>query len=106
MPFVPALIVRELFIRKRIVRGRMWRAAIIIFVCLGISASYELLEWAVAVSTGSAANDFLGTQGDPWDTQEDMGTALVGAAVAPVLLGRLHDRQIDRMQNAEFRMQN
>ena len=95
--FVPALIARELFIRKGIVRGRMWRAAIIIFVCLGISASYELLEWAVAVSTGSVANDFLGTQGDPWDTQEDMATALVGAVLALIAMSRLHDRAMARL---------
>ena len=79
------------------VRGRGWLYAIVVLICLGISAAYELLEWATALMTGGRADAFLGTQGDPWDTQEDMGTALVGAMVAPLVLGRWHDRQIARM---------
>jgi putative membrane protein len=65
---------------------------------LAISASYEFLEWWVAAATGSAADAFLGTQGDPWDTQWDMFTALVGAATALLLLSRVHDRQIAALE--------
>jgi putative membrane protein len=97
--FVPALVARELFIRRNVVRGRFWRYAIIVLICLGISAAYELLEWRVAVATGSASDAFLGTQGDPWDTQEDMATALAGALAAPLLLGRLQDAQIARLES-------
>jgi len=94
--FVPAIVAREILIRRGVVRGRGWLYAIVVMICLAISAAYELLEWRVAVASGSAADSFLGTQGDPWDTQEDMATALVAAAVAPLVLGRLHDRQIAR----------
>jgi len=94
--FVPAIVAREILIRRSVVRGRGWLYAIVVMICLAISAAYELLEWRVAVASGSAADSFLGTQGDPWDTQEDMATALVAAAVAPLVLGRLHDRQIAR----------
>jgi putative membrane protein len=104
--FVPAIAAREILLRRGVVRTRGWLYAIVVLICLGISAAYELLEWTTALATGTRADSFLGTQGDPWDTQEDMATALVGAAVAPLVLGRWHDRQIDRMQNAEFRMQN
>ena len=92
--FVPAIAAREILIRRRVVRSRGWLYFIVVAICLAISAAYELLEWRVAVGTGSAADAFLGTQGDPWDTQEDMATCLVGALVAPLLLGRWHDRQI------------
>jgi putative membrane protein len=97
--FVPAMAAREILIRRGVVRGRGWLYAIVVLICLGISAAYELLEWRVAVGTGTRADAFLGTQGDPWDTQEDMATALVGALAAPLLLGRLHDRQIARLEN-------
>jgi putative membrane protein len=95
--FVPALAAREIFIRRGVVRSRAWRFAIIVLVCLGISAAYELLEWTTALAMGTRADDFLGTQGDPWDTQEDMATALAGAITALVLLPRVHDRQIDSL---------
>ena len=104
--FVPAIAAREILLRRGVVRGRGWLYAIVVLICLGISAAYELLEWTTALATGARADAFLGTQGDPWDTQEDMATALAGAGVAPLVLGRVHDRQIVRMQNAEFRMQN
>jgi putative membrane protein len=94
--FVPALIAREVLLRKRVVLRRGWVFFLVVSICLAISASYELLEWRVAVASGSAADAFLGTQGDPWDTQEDMATALVGAVLALVLLTRLHDRLIAR----------
>lgn len=96
--FVPALIAREVLMRKRIVLRRGWVFFLVVSICLAISASYELLEWRVAVASGSAADAFLGTQGDPWDTQEDMATALVGAIVALVLVSRLHDRVIARFE--------
>lgn len=95
--FVPAIVARELFIRFNVVRSRGWRYFLIVCVCLAISASYELLEWQVAVGTGAKSDAFLGTQGDPWDTQEDMATALIGAMIAPILLGRWHDRQLERV---------
>ncbi len=95
--FVPALVAREVLIRQRIVRGRGWLAFVVVCICLAISATYELLEWRVAVATGSAADAFLGTQGDPWDTQEDMATALVGAIAALLFVSRWHDRKIARL---------
>jgi putative membrane protein len=95
--FVPALIAREFFLRRRIVR-RGWVPFLVVCVCLSISALYELLEWRTAVAFGSASDAFLGTQGDPWDTQEDMATALVGAIIAVTLVAPLHNRQIARMQ--------
>jgi putative membrane protein len=95
--FVPALVAREVLIRRNVVRTRGWRYYIIVSICLAISAAYELLEWRVSVATGSAGDAFLGTQGDVWDTQKDMATALVAALIAPLLLGRLQDRQIARL---------
>src|SRR5581483_2822155 len=96
--FVPALIAREVLLRRRIVFRRGWLFYIVLSICLAISAAYELLEWRVAVATGSAADAFLGTQGDPWDTQEDMATAIVGAVTALLLFSHWHDRFIDRME--------
>jgi len=90
--FVPAMIAREVFTRRRIVKRGGWMFFIVVCVCLAISAAYELVEWRVAVGTGSRADDFLGTQGDNWDTQEDMATALVASVIALITLGRVHDR--------------
>jgi putative membrane protein len=92
--FVPALIARELFLRRNIVTSKGWSAFLAICVAMTISAVYELVEWAAAVALGQGADQFLGTQGDPWDTQSDMGMALVGASLALLLLSRVHDRQI------------
>ncbi|MGB8341659.1 MAG: DUF2238 domain-containing protein [Chthoniobacterales bacterium] len=92
--FVPALIARELFIRLRIVTSGGWRFAIIILICMGISALYELFEWAAALAGGAASTAFLGTQGDVWDTQEDMFMALIGAICALLLLSRWQNRQM------------
>jgi putative membrane protein len=95
--FVPAIVAREILIRRKVVRGRGWIYFIVVCICLAISAAYELLEWRVSVATGSKGDAFLGTQGDVWDTQEDMATALVAAMIAPLTLGWLHDRQIARV---------
>ena len=92
--FVPALIARELFVRLRVVSSGGWRFAIIILICMGISALYELLEWAVALISGTAATAFLGTQGDIWDTQGDMFMALIGALCALILLSGWQNRQM------------
>ena len=77
-------------------RGK-WLFVLVTSVCLAISAVYELVEWGAAVSTGEAAEAFLGTQGDPWDTQKDMLLAGIGAVAAQLLVGRRHDRQLDRL---------
>ncbi len=92
--FVPALVAREILLRGAWVRGRRMLAFIVICVALAISATYELIEWAAALALGKGAVEFLGTQGDPWDTQADMFMALIGAAVSLLLLSRWHDRQI------------
>src|SRR5262245_37256243 len=92
--FVPAMIAREIFIRKKVINGPAWRSALTVAVCLAISALYELIEWRTSVMSGSAADAFLGTQGDVWDTQEDMFFALIGSISALALLGRIQDRQL------------
>lgn len=96
--FVPALVTRELLLRKTNLHSGKWLAAIVVFSCLGISASYELLEWLVAVFTGEAADAFLGTQGDAWDTQKDMGMALLGAISAVTFFGNWHNRQLVKVR--------
>jgi len=96
--FVPAIIARELLTRLRVVRGTGWRFFLVMCICMAISACYELLEWAVALIEGSGADAFLGTQGDPWDTQSDMFCALIGAAAAQLLLPWWHDREMVRMK--------
>jgi len=91
--FIPAIAARELLLRHtRLERGG-WLFVIVTAVCLAISALYELIEWGVAVALGQGAEEFLGTQGDPWDTQKDMALAWLGAMVAQALLARWHDRQ-------------
>jgi hypothetical protein len=95
--FIPAIVAREILIRRNVVRGRGWLYFFVVSICLAISAAYELLEWSVAIATGSKSDAFLGTQGDVWDTQKDMALALIGAITAPLLLGRLHDRQLARL---------
>jgi putative membrane protein len=92
--FVPALIAREISIRNAIFSTVAWRNFFIVSMCLGISAFYELIEWGVALMSEEAAESFLGTQGYIWDTQSDMGWALVGAITALLFLSRLHDRQL------------
>jgi len=92
--FVPAIIAREILIRRNVVKSRGWLYFIVVCICLAISAAYELLEWRVSIAAGAKGDAFLGTQGDVWDTQEDMATALIGALLAPLLLGSIHDRQM------------
>ena len=92
--FVPAMIARELIIRLDLIRGRYWRNFFIICFVLALSAFYELLEWWVALASEEAAEAFLGTQGYEWDTQSDMGYALLGVVAALLLLSKLHDRQL------------
>ena len=92
--FVPALIAREILVRKAVIDSSKWRNFFIVCFCLAFSALYELIEWAVAIVSETGADAFLGTQGYIWDTQSDMAFALVGAITALALLGRTHDRQI------------
>ncbi|MCB1757236.1 MAG: DUF2238 domain-containing protein [Gammaproteobacteria bacterium] len=95
--FVPAIIAREILVRKEIVNGDSWRNFLIVCFCLGFSAFYELIEWWVALLSDEAADAFLGTQGYVWDTQSDMALALLGAIVALLTLNRLHDRQLKQL---------
>jgi len=94
--FVPALIGREILVRLSPLRGSRWLPFVVLAFCMAISAFYEFIEWWTALATGSAAEAFLGTQGDPWDTQWDMFLAFVGAISALVLLSRYHDRQLQK----------
>lgn len=95
--FVPALITREIVIRKNVFNDAMWRDVFIVCLCLAFSAFYELIEWWVAIGTGEGAEAFLGTQGYIWDTQSDMALALMGAISSLLLLSRLHDRQLEKV---------
>jgi putative membrane protein len=101
--FVPAMIARELYIRLRVVERRGWLSFLIVCTCLAISAVYELLEWTAAVVMGGGAEEFLGTQGDVWDTQKDMSLAGLGAIVALLLLSRWHDGQLRALGEARQR---
>ena len=95
--FVPALLAREILIRKNIVNGKAWLNVIIVSICLAFSAFYELIEWWVAVASGENAEAFLGTQGYIWDTQSDMALALLGAIVSIIVLASYHDRQLAKI---------
>ncbi|MEP6943678.1 MAG: DUF2238 domain-containing protein [Betaproteobacteria bacterium] len=96
--FVPAIGAREILIRGEYIRGRRMLAFVVVCVCLAVSAAYELVEWAAALAMGQGADDFLGTQGDPWDTQSDMFSALIGAVTAVLTLSGVHDRRIAALQ--------
>ncbi len=95
--FVPAIIAREILLRRSPLKPGKWLFFLVVTVSLSISASYELVEWAAAVIGGSAADEFLGTQGDVWDTQWDMFMALLGALTALIVLSRRHDRELARI---------
>lgn len=92
--FVPAMLAREVLLRRSPLGRGKWLVTFVLCLCLAISSIYELLEWQAAVWSGESATAFLGTQGDPWDTQKDMALCLVGAAAALALLSRWHDRQL------------
>lgn len=95
--FIPALIARELLIRTSDLKRGKWMFVLIVLSCLGISAIYELIEWGAAEAAGGGAVEFLGTQGDVWDTQKDMALAGIGAALSLLILSKLHDRQLDKL---------
>lgn len=97
--FVPAIAAREILIRKHILSKGKMLSFIVICIVLAISASYELIEWAAALSLGQGAEEFLGTQGDEWDTQSDMFFALIGSISALLFLSKWHDRQIAKLMH-------
>lgn len=92
--FVPAMLAREILLRTHSVTTKKMAAFLSVCVALAFSAFYELIEWWSALALGQGAEEFLGTQGDPWDTQADMFLALLGASIALAALSRLHDRQM------------
>lgn len=96
--FVPVLLFREVLLRRGVLRRGVGSVAVLLSMALGLSAAYELLEWLTAVATGEKAEAFLGTQGDPWDTQWDMACALIGASLALAALSAWHDRQLARLE--------
>jgi len=98
--FVPAILAREILLRKAVVNGDWWRNYVVVSICLAFSAFYELIEWWVALASGEEATAFLGTQGYVWDTQSDMGLALLGAILALAVLAPVHDRQLSRLPAA------
>jgi len=94
--FIPAILVREILLKKRIIQHTgMWLNYIIVSIVLAFSAFYELVEWWVALAVGEDADAFLGTQGYVWDTQSDMGYALLGGIVALMMLSKIHDKQLN-----------
>jgi len=102
--FIPAIITREVVIRLNVFNSVRWRNFFIVCFCLAVSAFYELIEWWVALMSDEAADAFLGMQGYVWDTQSDMFVALVGAILALVSLGRVHDRQLDQRGRTNTRV--
>lgn len=105
--FVPAILTREILLRTSPLRNRgdgipsRWLPFLCGCVCMAFSALYELFEWLMAISSGAAADDFLGTQGDPWDTQTDMAMALVGAVCALTLMVRWHNRSMAKLKQRQ-----
>ncbi|MCY2951651.1 MAG: DUF2238 domain-containing protein [Planctomycetota bacterium] len=99
--FVPAIVAREVLLRRSPLRPGKWLFVIVFSICMAISALYELFEYGVAVATGSAADAFLGSQGDPWDTQNDMLQCLIGSVTALVLMSRWHNRQMTAISKHE-----
>jgi putative membrane protein len=98
--FVPALLAREILLRRSPLQPGRWLFFLCVSVCLAFSAFYELIEWWVALLSGQSAEAFLGTQGDPWDTQTDMFLALIGAITSLLLLSSVHDRQLARLEHS------
>ncbi|WP_286745372.1 MULTISPECIES: DUF2238 domain-containing protein [unclassified Pseudoalteromonas] len=97
--FVPALLAREILLRKNVVNGKGWLNVFVVSICLAFSAFYELIEWWVAVLSGENSEAFLGTQGYVWDTQSDMGIALFGAICSILLLSKVHDKQLKNVKD-------
>lgn len=95
--FEPAILAREILVRKNVVKRGGWLTLFVLSVCLAFSACYEFIEWFAALMNNQAAESFLGTQGDVWDTQWDMFLCLIGAVSALLLLSRWHDRQLERL---------
>lgn len=95
--FEPAILAREILIRGHYIQGRKMRVYVILSIVLAFSAFYELIEWGAAMALGQGADEFLATQGDPWDTQSDMLFALIGGACALISLSGWHDRQLARL---------
>jgi putative membrane protein len=95
--FVPAIVAREILVRTSPLKGSRWLPFLVLCFCMAFSAFYEFIEWWTALATGAAADAFLGTQGDPWDTQWDMLMATIGAITALVTLSRVHDRQLAQL---------
>ena len=98
--FVPAILAREVLVRRSPLKGSRWLPFLVVCVCMTVSACYELFEWGVAVATGAASEDFLGTQGDAWDTQWDMFMCLIGSLAALLALSKFPDRQIAELGEA------
>jgi len=96
--FIPAMIVREVYIRQNIIQKKTWTPFLTVVVCMAISMCYEFLEWFVSVASGSSGDSFLGTQGDVWDTQSDMLFATIGAICMVVFMSKIQDRQINKMK--------
>lgn len=96
--FIPAIVAREILIRNNVVNNKYWLMTFVITICLSISAIYELVEWGVAELSGESSEAFLGTQGYIWDTQSDMGFALLGSLLALILLSHYHDRQLENIK--------
>ena len=94
--FVPAMIARELLIRKKVILKTSWLPFIVVCIALAISAAYELIEWGVSVLSGEGGDSFLGTQGYIWDTQSDMLFATIGAIVALLTLSKIHNKQLSK----------
>ena len=97
--FVPAMVSREILLRLGVLKKGGWLFSVVVSICLGISASYELFECLTAVLTGGKADSFLGTQGDPWDTQEDMAMALVGSITALLTLSEAHNQSLGKIND-------
>ena len=96
---IPALIIRELFIRKKVISNKSFFNFIIVSICLAISAAYEWIEWGVSIATGDQGDSFLGTQGDIWDTQSDMLFATMGAFIGLLVFSKIQDKQLKEFQN-------
>ena len=94
---MPAIVAREILLRTSPLRRGRWLFFLVVCICLAVSAFYELIEWWAALIGGDSADAFLGTQGDPWDTQNDMLMAFIGAIVAQLTLAGVQDRQMEKM---------